>query len=52
VCCLDAPSSVLFMHGGLGHLSMCGTCLGCYDWRSAGCPMCREPVEDVLHIPA
>jgi hypothetical protein len=52
VCCLDAPSSVLFLHGALGHLSMCGACLAGYDWRIGGCPVCREPVKDVLHITA
>ncbi|KAF6261254.1 hypothetical protein COO60DRAFT_1699945 [Scenedesmus sp. NREL 46B-D3] len=51
VCCLDAPSTVVFMHGSLGHLCMCSSCLGGFDWRSAGCPMCREPVEDVVHVP-
>jgi hypothetical protein len=50
VVCLDAPRSVMFMHGSSAHLCMCSGCERRYDWRGQGCAMCRQPVEDVVHL--
>jgi hypothetical protein len=50
VCCLEAPRSVLFTHGNLAHLCMCRACAYRYDWRSSGCAVCRQPVEQLVHL--
>jgi hypothetical protein len=48
ICCLEAPRSVMFMHGGSAHLCMCGGCASRYSWRSKGCPVCRQPLDDIV----
>jgi hypothetical protein len=38
----------MFSHGNEGHLCMCGGCAARYDWRSAGCAVCRQPVDELV----
>jgi hypothetical protein len=42
--------AVLFTHGNLAHLCMCRACALRYDWCSGGCAVCRQPVEQVVHL--
>jgi hypothetical protein len=50
ICCLEAPRVVMFTHGNLAHLCMCGSCASRYDWRAAGCAVCRQPVDEVVSL--
>jgi hypothetical protein len=40
----------MFTHGNHAHLCMCGGCASRYNWASAGCAVCRQPVEQVVYL--
>jgi hypothetical protein len=50
ICCLETPRSVMFTHGNHAHLCMCRGCASRYNWASAGCAVCRQQVEQVVHL--
>ena len=47
VICMDAPKDVAFYP--CGHKCVCTSCADQYDEEN-GCPICRQPVIDVLRI--
>lgn len=50
VICLAAPRTHALVHGADAHLWLCEACCTAWDYKSKGCPICRQEVEYVLEV--
>eukprot|EP00775_Hariotina_reticulata_P011402 gene11402-11550_t len=38
------------LHAADMHLCLCADCFKAYDYQAKGCPICRQPVEEVIEV--
>jgi hypothetical protein len=50
VICWDAERTHGLLHAADMHLCLCAACFKAYDYKAKGCPMCRQPVEEVIEV--
>mmetsp|Transcript_40865 Transcript_40865/g.131428 ORF Transcript_40865/g.131428 Transcript_40865/m.131428 type:complete len:449 (-) Transcript_40865:8-1354(-) len=49
IICMGKPSEATFVHNGTGHTCACMGCAQIVMRRKDSCPMCRLPIESVIH---
>lgn len=47
--CMASPAEATFVHNGTGHTCACMGCALVVMQRKGSCPMCRLPIESVIH---